>query len=281
MICEYRVIGSPVGHSLSPAIHTRLYEIYGIEGCRYSAEEVTKESLPAFIGRARAGEACGFNVTMPLKAEIIPYLDSVVENAAASVNTVVRSDGALNGYSTDQAGFYRSLIQAGGDYAGRNIVFIGCGAAARGLIADAAERGARGITVLNRTPGKARFAGDESGADVDAIANISKYMDGCDVLINTTPLGMSGTGADFEDISFVEMLPKGALVCDLIYSPPETRLLAAARTSGHKTLNGLPMLVWQAFYAFELFFGILPGEAEYAEVMKALSRRQDAHDLKN
>lgn len=267
---NYCVIGSPVAHSLSPAIHTKLYEIYGIDDCAYTVRETRADGLPDFIASARSGSYDGFNVTMPLKPEIIPYLDAVGGSITNSVNTVTARDGVLTGYSTDQPGFYRALVQAGGDYAGRNIVFIGCGAVARGLIADAAEKGARSITVLNRTLENAQAVRDDYGAAIDTPGNISRYTDGCDILINTTPLGMGGNKADFEDLSFMNLLPAHALVCDLIYSPPVTRFLAAAQSAGLKTQNGLPMLIWQAFFAFEIFLGILPNERDYGEVMKTL-----------
>jgi shikimate dehydrogenase len=88
-------------------------------------------------------------------------------------------------------------------------------------------------------------------------------MPGCGLLVNTTPLGMAGMAHDFTDLRFLDALPRDACVCDLIYDPPKTALLARAEATGHPTLNGLSMLVWQAFYAFEQYTGVLPGREEY------------------
>ncbi len=268
MKTNYYVIGDPVGHSLSPVIHNTLYGIYGLD-CVYSARKVTRNDLPSFIDFAQNGPVGGFNVTMPLKKEIIQYLDLLY--APGSVNTVVKTPGAqLAGYSTDAQGFYAGLQSKGYAYTNQNVVFIGYGAVTQLLAQDAMDKGAARITVLNRTPDKAKAFAQHDRAVVDALDRISLYMEDCDILINTTPLGMAGTGNDFQDLSFIQMLRPSAIVCDLIYDPPTTALLAAAQKNGNAALNGLPMLIWQAFYAFEKFFGIMPTIQDYEVVHQKL-----------
>lgn len=266
----YYVIGAPVAHSLSPVIHNMLYQIYGMADVEYRAQEVHAGELSAFLWEQRTP---GFNVTTPLKTEILPYLSHTDKSAAFGANTVLAKADGLHGYSTDAAGFRRGLEQASATYTGSNIVFIGYGAVTRALVEDARTQGAGRITILNRTPQKAHQATDGKLVFADSLDHIAQYMAGCDLLVNTTPLGMQGTGSDFADLGFVDMLPSHAMVCDLIYAPAQTRLLQRASATGHATLNGLPMLVWQAFYAFEKFFGILPTEADFSAIKKVLQSK--------
>jgi shikimate dehydrogenase len=210
---------------------------------------------------------------MPLKKEIIPYLDQVC--APGSVNTVVKTpDAHLAGYSTDAQGFYAGLRSQGRTYPNQNVVLIGYGAVTQALAQDALEKDAARVAVLCRTPDKAKDSARHDHVTVDALDRISPYMENCDILINTTPLGMAGTGNDFQDLSFIQMLRPSAIVCDLLYDPPVTRLLAAAQKHGNATLNGLPMLIWQAFYAFEKFFGIMPTRHDYEKIRKKLMTDQ-------
>ncbi len=266
---NYCVIGSPVAHSLSPAIHNTLYNIYSLTDCCYSAVEVEPGGLAEFTAEIETRGIHGFNVTMPHKVDILPFLQYRDESVFNGANTIaVRADG-LHGYSTDAAGFYRSLKEAGADYAG-NIVFIGNGAVAQTLVHHAAQKAPRRITVLGRDAIKAGALADGRLVFSDELKNIESHMAACDLLINTTPLGMQGVGADFENLDFIEKLPRSACVCDLIYAPPKTTLLKNAEARGLKTLNGLPMLIWQAFYAFEIFFGIMPAKADYDTIFEKL-----------
>lgn len=269
---NYCVIGSPVAHSLSPAIHNTLYEIYSLADCEYSAVEVLPGGLAEFTAEIETRGIHGFNVTMPHKVDILPFLQYRDESVFNGANTIaVRPDG-LHGYSTDAAGFYRSLKEAGADYAG-NIVFIGNGAVAQTLVHHAAQKRPERITVLGRDAKKAGMLADGRLVFSGDMRNIADHMKNCDLLINTTPLGMHGVANDFEDLGFIDLLPSTACVCDLIYAPPQTSLLKSAASRGLKTLNGLPMLIWQAFYAFEIFFGIMPTAADYAAIFGKLGLR--------
>ena len=266
---KYCVIGSPISHSLSPAIHNTLYEIYGLD-CSYGKRQVTPATLSSFLQSLSQENINGFNITMPLKQEIIPHLSFLSPEATDGVNTVVVKDDKLYGYSTDAQGFYASLRQIGADYKGADIVLIGAGAVTKLLCDDAAKKGAESIVLLNRTIEKAKKIAMECHTGFDSLSNIEHYMDRCTLLINTTPLGMSGTTENFPDFDFISLLPENACVCDLIYSPPLTEFLAHANARGLKTMNGLGMLIWQAFFAFEKWFGILPTEKDYQTVLNRL-----------
>jgi shikimate dehydrogenase len=160
-------------------------------------------------------------------------------------------------------GLLASIRDAGSDYRGRNILILGAGGASRGIALKAAREGAASVGIFARRPERAReiasgiravsdcrvFAGEASG---DAILKAARDAD---ILVNATPLGMSGAGGDFESLEFLTPLHKGALVCDLVYNPPETSLLRRAAELGLSALNGLGMLVYQALFADELFLG--------------------------
>jgi shikimate dehydrogenase len=273
MINKYYVIGLPVCHSLSPAIHTRLYERYGIKNCTYSSCNIAPDDLSNFICRIPEENIGGFNVTMPLKHKILPFLDYTDTSVTDGANTVVVRHGELFGYSTDAAGFFQSLHDQRIQCADKNIVFLGCGTVAKILIRSMIPNNPARITILNRTADKAKRLADGKLVFADSIQNIGLYMTECDLLIQTTPLGMEGTDQDFSDLSFLHQLNKTACVYDLIYHPARTRLLEQAALHGLNTINGLGMLIWQAFFAFEKFFGILPGREEYRSIEAALSQQ--------
>lgn len=271
---RYCVIGDPIAHSLSPAIYTQLFASYGLTGSIYTRELVTKETLPGFISTIPEHHICGFNITMPLKEAVLPYLNYQDSSVVYGANTVVVEDTVgLAGYSTDAQGFERSLALHGRSFAGAVVVFIGCGGAAQTLIRAASGK-ATSIVVINRTPAHAAALAALPGVTVRSFADLKGSMDSCSLLINATPLGMHGFAADFADLSFLGQLPKNAFVCDLIYSPPQTSFLKEAARLGHDTMNGLWMLIWQAFYAFEKYTGILPDMDAFAAVRKVLPAPQ-------
>jgi shikimate dehydrogenase len=266
------VIGYPIAHSLSPVIHNTLYEIYGID-CSYTVREVKPGELKKFIEEIPQMNLRGFNITMPYKKEIIPYLSE--DPQAKSVNTVAVREGMLIGTSTDEAGFAMSLKEAGFSYKNKRVVFIGAGAVTGTLAADAADKGAKKITLLNRTLAHAQEIARKTGAKVDVFDSSKSYrcIEECDLLVNTTPLGMEGYSA-FESFAFIGNLRPKTLVCDLIYHPFATELLMEASRRGNPTLGGISMLIWQAFYAFDFLFGILPGAQDKAAVLQKIEDRQ-------
>lgn len=269
---KFYVIGDPVSHSLSPLIHTVLAELCQVD-MTYSAHTVCKSELEGFF-KEEAPKVNGFNVTMPHKEAVIPYLNNLTDSAKLlnSVNTV-RTD-TMSGTSTDGEGFVRALNYAGFDYSG-DIFVCGAGAVVRPLVLELGKK-AKTITVFNRTREKAdaicRFINENTSARgifADNLGSLEKYS----LFINATPLGMSGC-ADFASLDFLGSLSSGVPVCDLIYSPEKTSLLAQAERLGHPILNGLPMLIFQACAAFEFFTGVRPPDSAFSAVQAALRQRQ-------
>lgn len=267
---NYYIIGDPVGHSLSPSIFQALFARYRINDCSYTARTVTADGLESFLSSLRENNVGGFNVTMPLKAQIVPYVDATDDSVVGSINTVAVRDGKLYGYSTDAAGFYTALAQDGFHVSGKRIVFIGAGAVTPPLVHAAVDAGAAYITIVNRTAAHAAAIASFQKTQGGGMDLLPGSLPDCDLLVNTTPLGMEGVDSDFEDLSFLDGLNPAARVSDLIYRPAKTKLLTEAERRGHKIQNGLPMLVWQAFYSFEKYFGTKPGAEDYEAVMQAL-----------
>lgn len=270
------VIGDPIGHSLSPIIHTTVLRELGDE-YEYEKVRVEKGGLEEFINYAKERIFCGFNVTMPHKVDIIRYLDEIDEDAKRynSVNTVRIKNGRLYGFNTDGRGYIRALKDKNFFCGGKRAVILGAGGAASTVALKLAAEGAESITVLNRTAEAAQRLAEnikmQTGKTVrtDALLTekISEYCGGCDILINGTPLGMQGVDADFTDFSFMDNLKKGALVSDLIYNPPMTSFLKNAAERGFETVNGLGMLIYQGLIADEIF---LEKELDFHDLQKKI-----------
>ncbi len=257
------VIGDPVEHSLSPVIQSAMLQALKKAGS-YVRRPVGREELPAFLERVRAGEYTGFNATMPHKGALVPLLDELDDSArlTGSVNAVVRRpDGTLKGYSTDGDGFVESLRALSGDPAGKHIVLLGAGGAARSVAAALSRAGSARLTVCARRPEAAQSlcapfpeTAVPAGFDPDSL---SRACAQADVLVNCTSLGMEGQG-EFQSLGFLDALPDGSAVCDLVYHPAETALLRRARELGRPAMNGLPLLAWQGVLALEHFLGDIP-----------------------
>lgn len=254
------VIGDPVSHSLSPRIQTAMLSALGAKGS-YTAQPVKPDELSAFLDRVRAGEFSGFNATMPHKQALYTMMDRLDEGArqCQAVNTVCVEDGKLVGYNTDGTGFVAALRAMGCDPAGKKVTLLGAGGAARSLAIALARAGARQVTVCARDRQKAMdlcilFPAFLVPAGFD-LGSLVQEARSTQILVNCTSLGMDGVGGQFEDFAFLDALPDHAAVCDLIYHPAETELLRLAREKGHKTMNGLPLLVWQGVLALEKFLG--------------------------
>jgi shikimate dehydrogenase len=255
------VMGWPVAHSRSPVIHNHWLAHYGIPG-RYVLFAVPPEKLQAAVrGLAPLGLR-GCNVTTPHKQAIFPLLDRVDELARriGAVNTVVvEKDGSLTGFNNDGNGFIQSLRDADSNWRPDSgpILVLGAGGASRAVVASLAAQGATEIRVANRTLDKAREIADAVGPLVKVVPweQREDALDGVAMLANATSLGSAGKPP--LDIS-LERLPKRTIVGDLIYVPPETPFLAAARARGNVTVNGLGLLLNQARPAFNAWFGVMP-----------------------
>jgi shikimate dehydrogenase len=255
------VMGWPVSHSRSPVLHNHWIRHHGLNGT-YVLLPVTPEKLTdAVKGLAALGFA-GCNITIPHKVSAMALVDRVdpMARRIGAINTIaVEPDGSLRGFNTDGFGFIQSLLDAQPDWradAGP-VTVLGAGGAARAVIVALADRGAREIRVCNRSDDKAQALAAEFGSPVQAVAWAQRHAALSDIalLVNTTNQGMDKQPA--LDLS-LDRLPSHALVSDVIYTPLETPLLAAAKGRGNRTVNGLGMLLNQARPAFKAWFGVMP-----------------------
>lgn len=248
------VIGDPIAHTLSPDIQGAIAQKLGIP-CSYEAFHVPLEALPAFVEKARA-ELQGFNITIPHKKNILPYLSGLDPYAGScgAVNTVRITHGQLYGYNTDGDGLRAAMAVNGIHMEGEEILLLGAGGAALSICRKALDVGAKKVTVLCRTPAKAAaFRGGRVEIGTLSPDFMGKCAKAAGVIVNATPLGMDGIEGDFEDFSFLD--DTKAAVCDIVYKPAETTLVRESRRRGLKAMNGLGMLIYQAVYAFSIFSG--------------------------
>jgi shikimate dehydrogenase len=259
-------IGSPVRHSLSPALHNAGFAATGVDWV-YTAFEVEPGQAAAALDAMRVLGLGGLSVTMPHKEAVASLVDELDPVAAAlrSVNTVVPiGDGRLKGYSTDGAGFVASMAAEGLDVEGKRICVIGAGAAARAIIDALARAGATRIAVVNRTADRAQQAADVAPG-IATVAGPDAVGD-CDIVVNATSIGMGTDEMPFD----TKLLNQHQIVADIVYHPRCTALLAAARDRGSRTVEGLGMLVHQAVLQQQLWTGISPP----ATVMRAAAERE-------
>jgi shikimate dehydrogenase len=255
------LLGWPVAHSRSPVIHNHWLGRYGIPG-RYVLFPVPPEKLETALRGLPVLGLRGCNVTTPHKQAVMPLVDHVDEMARriGAVNTIVaRPDGSLSGFNNDGNGFVQSVRDAAPQWQPGTgpIAVVGAGGAARAVVASLAAQGAREIRVVNRTLARAQQMADDYGPPVKAIPWEQRHdvLDDIALLVNSTNQGMAGKPP--LDLSLDRLAP-GAIVGDLIYTPPVTPLLAAARARGNLTVNGLGLLLNQARPAFNAWFGVMP-----------------------
>jgi shikimate dehydrogenase len=252
------VIGHPVAHSRSPAIHKYWLAEHGIAG-DYVRENVAPENIVAFLGRFADSGYVGGNVTVPHKEAAFAAAEAdAVSRELGAVNTLWLEDRQLLGTNTDVHGFLANLDegQPGWSKRVRSAVVLGAGGAARAIVYGLLERGVE-IVLVNRTSAHAQALAAHFGAGVRPVrfGELDHALADADLLVNATSLGMQG--APPLDIRIGALKP-GAIVHDIVYAPLETGLLKAARARGHPVVDGLGMLLHQAAPAFERFFGVRP-----------------------
>ena len=256
------IIGWPVTHSLSPVLHGYWLKEYGVGGemLRLPAQP---DQFSAEIERVRGLGFAGVNVTVPHKEaafELAQTRDRAAEICGA-VNLLVFGKDGIQGRNTDHVGLHQSLKENLGELAGKTVVLLGAGGAARGALLALDELGAAQIHILNRHHARA-----DSLAHALALNITAKLLPGpleswaalapqASLLLNTTSAGMAGTPPLSLDLTG---LPRGAAVCDIVYNPLETQLLKDASARGLKVIDGLGMLMHQAVPSFEAFFGVRP-----------------------
>ena len=245
------IIGSPVAHSLSPAIQGAALRAAGIDAS-YERWETPLDDLPARVDSLRHLDCLGANVTIPHKQAVLPLLDEVAPLAAeiGAVNTIVNEGGRLTGHNTDGGGFVAALREHGFDPAGKRFLLVGAGGAARGIAFALRQAGASDIAVANRTPARAEALAAAVGARVLPFDTPPAPYD---CVVNCTSAGMHGSGAETVVPCDPAAVDAGTLIVDIVYAPEETPLLRAARDAGLPVLGGLPMLIHQGALAFELW----------------------------
>jgi shikimate dehydrogenase len=255
------VIGWPVEHSRSPAIHRFWLKRYGIDGA-YEKEAVAPEELAAFLGSLKARGYAGANVTLPHKEEALrlaAFADEAARAIGAANTLWLDGEGTLHASNSDAYGFTTNLSAEAPQWnkGRRPVLVLGAGGAARAILHGLIARGASRILLANRTRDRAETLADAFGPTVDVIdwKDRNRALAGCGLLVNATSLGMTGKGR--LDIN-LEALPSDAVVADIVYSPLETELHAAARVRGNRVVDGLGMLLHQAVPGFERWFGVRP-----------------------
>ncbi len=259
------LIGYPLKHSVSPRFQQAGFDFLGLP-VTYEAWETPPERVHAVVERVRGADCLGMNVTVPHKQAVMPLLNAVDERArvVGAVNTVKNDGGKLIGYNTDVDGLVRALEDVGFVLRGANAAIIGAGGVARAaafalawadvakltIVARRADQAWRlGQAVEPQLPGRVHTAWlPEEGSDLRE----------CDLIVNCTSVGMLHSPGEGQTPLPPRAIGRDALVYDLVYNPPVTPLLAAAKEAGAKTLGGLPMLVYQGAAAFEIWTGQQP-----------------------
>ena len=253
------VIGHPIAHSRSPLIHNHWLKRYDLPGS-YEKIAVAPEDLDTFVAGLRAAGFAGGNVTVPHKQRVLELADAVDEAADAigAANTLWFDDGDLVAGNTDALGFGASLDDEapGWDGRGAAAVVLGAGGAARAVVHALVERGFE-VAVTNRTFLRAAELAEEQEGEVWAYAwdELPALLRAADLVVNTTVLGMGGQPPLTLDLSPCK---RDATVADIVYTPLETPLVAAARARGLRAVGGLGMLLHQAVPGFERWFGVRP-----------------------
>jgi len=256
------VLGWPVTHSLSPVLHGHWLDELKIDGALVPLS-AAPENFAAIIDGIRRAGFTGVNVTVPNKesAFALAHENDAAAIAAGATNLLVFKDGRILGRNTDTYGLYASLEEVTGKVNGATVILLGAGGASRGAVLALDQLGAGTIHLLNRDAKRAATLAAALGKQVKANI-IPGGLDGwaaaakdAVLVVNATAAGMSGNPPLAIDLG---LLPKNAVISDMVYSPLETPLLKDAAARGLKTIDGLGMLMHQAVPSFEAFFGVKP-----------------------
>ncbi len=280
------LLGDPVAHSLSPAMHNAAFDHYGLDFA-YVPLRVAADGVKTAIEAIRVFNFRGANVTLPHKTAVIPYLDQLTESARVigAVNTILTENGRLIGTTTDPEGFLEGYREQGHSFIGQSVAILGNGGSAR-TIAYALlmqDRPKRVVLVARDLEKSRRLAAEiterlglvAGGAmpipEISPLAEYASISEAIDVVVNTTPIGMH-PNLDASPVRAEDLLP-GQVAYDIVYAPERTRLIADAEARGLKTVGGLGMLVHQGRASFEIWTGIKPDARSYYEAARSkLSR---------
>jgi shikimate dehydrogenase len=265
----YCLIGTPVGHSGSPAMYNYSFQKLGIDSA-YVAFDVSIEKVPDAIAAFKTLNIKGSNVTMPCKNEVVKYMDELSPAAriVGAVNTIVNEDGKLTGHITDGGGFVRNLKEHGVDVKNKKITILGAGGAATAIQVQCALDGTKEINIFNikddfykkaeKTIENIRKEVPECVVnlyDLEDVKKLNEKISESDILVNATHIGMhpSEEQSPIKDISIFR---KDLVVADVVYNPRKTKLLEDAEAAGCTTVGGIGMLLWQGAEAFKLYTGL-------------------------
>lgn len=252
------LIGFPTDHSLSPRIHDYWIKQYGLDAS-YKLFTTPPPRLRQTVNHMRKKNWRGVNVTIPHKQDVMFHVDQydMAAHRVGAINTITNDNGILTGTNTDAYGFISNLKEGLGEVSLylNEVIILGAGGASRAAIVALQDAGARSITIINRTYETAQALADKFGVSALPWEVRDESLQSATLLVNTTSLGMQGQPPLEIDIS---RLFGNAAVHDIVYAPLETDLLKCARAKGHKTVDGLGMLLYQAQLAFQHWHGILP-----------------------
>ena len=258
------LIGHPVAHSLSPAMHNAVFEKLKLN-CVYLAFDVSEGNLKHVLSGANAIGVIGLNVTIPHKINVMRHLDSISREARliGAVNTIKFEKNKAIGFNTDGIGCVRALNESVGKIKGKRILLLGAGGAARAISFQSVMYGAK-LSISNRKIEKhmafriSRDIKKKLRKKVDvvdlSIKDIKEKLSDTDILINSTPVGMHPNVNG--SIIPANIIPKNVVVMDIVYNPVETKLLRDAKKRGCKTVDGLGMLANQGAEALKIWLGI-------------------------
>jgi len=276
------LIGDPVEHSMSPAMQNAAFRKLELDYI-YVPFRVKSTELGQAIAGMRALNIRGLNVTAPHKVAVVQFLDELdhLAEKIGAVNTIVNDDGVLTGYNTDATGFLQALLEREIEPAGKRVVILGAGGAARAIAFILAERGAT-LVILNRAleldwaEELALRLSATFNKKIEALAlnqeNLMPALDKADILVNATSVGMAPIVN--ETPVPADLLHPNLIVYDIVYNPVKTRLLREAEVVGASTIGGVDMLVWQGALAFEKWTSVkAPAELMKREALRLLKRQ--------
>jgi shikimate dehydrogenase len=255
----YCIIGDPVSHSLSPAMHNAAFKSLSMDDV-YIAYKVSSHELESSVESLRSVKISGFNVTIPHKIAVLQYLDEVdlLSRKAGAVNTVASIDGRFKGFNTDIQGFIQPLLNRGIDFRGLSVLLFGAGGSARAVVASLSSvTGISKLVVANRTYNKSSELSKQAElqgltSSVSMIEEAKVMAKRFDLIVNATSVGLQSN----ESILDIEDIDGSSTVYDLVYRPVMTKLLENAREKGARIIYGYEMLLEQGAQAFEIWTGL-------------------------
>ena len=251
----YCIIGDPVDHSLSPAMHNAAFKALNLN-CTYIAFRVAENELEAAIQSLRKTNIAGFNVTMPHKVAVMKFLDELDETCLKinAVNTVNKEDGKFKGYNTDMDGFIQPLKRRKINLAGKTALLMGAGGAARAVLTALADERIGKVIIANRNMARARDVAEHAkklglNCELIGLDDAPKLASKADLIVNATPMGMAREPSIIKPAD----IRKDGIVYDLVYRPMETGLIQSAKEAGATVVYGYEMLIEQGAKSFEIW----------------------------